>query len=93
MRTVVAPDERYAPLTVDTDRMLACAIASQQFKAIAGGNAEVVQVFGTVDRQQLTARGIGKRRAHAPGPSTREHKRGRFVAETLDHMNTYYVKR
>src|SRR4051812_30959251 len=59
------PVKAHAPLIVDTDAVLAGAIAPKLLKSIAWRNHEVLQVLGRIDHQELA----GGRSLNLGGPS------------------------
>jgi len=49
----VLPDKTDAPLIVDANAVLTCAVAFQRFQAVRRGYAQIFQRFGIVEHTQL----------------------------------------
>jgi hypothetical protein len=48
-----APFKAYPPLFIDADAVLAAPIAAQGFKPISRRDAQIIELFGRVDRKKL----------------------------------------
>jgi hypothetical protein len=58
-RPLIRPDEAYAPLIVDTDRVLAFSISEKGLKAISWRHTKVSKSFCGVQLQELAERDPG----------------------------------
>lgn len=55
-RTLGGPNEADAPLAVYADRMLSRTVATKRFKAIGGGDAQVIQNVSRIQHGNLSNR-------------------------------------
>jgi hypothetical protein len=51
--TCIGPTEADPPLLVDSDAVLAFPVSFQLLQTVAGWDPEVIQVLGSVEKQQL----------------------------------------
>src|SRR4051794_3542179 len=84
VRVPVAPDETDPPLVVDADAVLAAPIATEFFQAIPGRDAQVVECFSRVARDELTEHRPAHLRWVATHGLAGKEAFGVTIAEALD---------
>ncbi len=84
-RRAGVPDEADAPSVVDTNAVLAPAIAPQSLQSIAGRRAQVVEPAGRIKHQKLQPRALLDRRRQAANGMACENGSGMLVGEAPDH--------
>jgi hypothetical protein len=85
IRIAVFPDEAYAPLIVDTDRMLAGPAALQGVKTIAWRNPQIIKAYRSVECHQLPSCPLNDIRREMAGIASQEKAFSLLVAKANDH--------
>lgn len=87
MRVAIPPDEAHPPLVVDTDAVLAGAVAAQLLQTITRWDAEVIECFRRVDRDELAEHDPAQLCRVPPNGIAGKEAFGVAVAEALDHRS------
>lgn len=80
------PQEAYAPLIIDPDRMLTETIRLEGFKAISRRHAEVIQNARLIQKTELSKRYRLYVRWQFPAPAPGPDQFGFRIGKTLDHL-------
>src|SRR5579884_561022 len=81
----VSPSKADAPLIVDPNTMLACAIPSELLESIAWRPPQVVQLFGRVHQPKLAEHDALEVGRKAPHRFPTEKPFGVAISERVDH--------
>lgn len=87
-RTLIGSDEADAPLVVDADAVLTCAVAAQRLEAVRRREAQVRESDGGDDSLKPHARSTPDVRRQPPDRQTAEDAFGVLVRESI---HTPYV--
>lgn len=87
IRVAVPPDETHPPLVVDPDAVLAGAVAAQLLQTVARWDAEVVERFRRVDRDELPEHDPAQLGRVPTDRIAGKEAFGVVVAEALDHQS------
>jgi len=91
-RVSVLPFEADAPLPINSDTVLALAIAFQRFQLIRRRSHEIAQINGAIQILQLLARPLLYPAIKPPHELTLEYRLGVLVPEGSDHVRTITLR-
>jgi hypothetical protein len=91
LSAAIAPYEANPPLIVDSDRVLASAVALERFEPIARRLTQIIQCADAIQQQQL-ATGLPLNGTKTGHVLIRKQARRRRVPERTDHCcNLFYL--
>ena len=81
----VSPPKADPPLVIDANAVLASAIALELLQAVAGRDAEIVELLGGIHQSQLAEHDAVKLGGEAPDAFAPEQPLGIAIGEAGDH--------